>query len=54
MTKSNIILILAVIGAIVVAGWILRLTFALLGPILVIALGVFVYLALTSKKGGNR
>jgi len=41
--KSLIVTILAIIGAIVVLGWILRATFALLGPIIVIGLAVLVY-----------
>ena len=50
VSKNTIVTILAIIGGIVVLGWVLRLTFALLGPIIVIGLGVVIYLALTSNK----
>lgn len=50
MSKNTIITILAIIGGIVVLGWVLRLTFALLGPIIVIGLGVILYLALSGNK----
>lgn len=50
MNKGNVILILAVIGALVVAGWVLRLAFALLGPLLLIGAGVVLYLVLTGNK----
>ncbi|MDF0487399.1 hypothetical protein PX554_04595 [Sphingomonas sp. H39-1-10] len=51
--KNLIVTILAIIGGIVVLGWLLKLTFALLGPVIVIALGVVIYLALTKNKGGR-
>ena len=56
MNKNTIILILAIIGGIVVAGWGLRLTLSLLGPLVVIGLGVVIYLALTGDKriGGGK
>ena len=38
------------IGGSVVAGWLLRLTFALLGPLVVIGLAVILYLALTGDR----
>ncbi|WP_176495223.1 hypothetical protein [Sphingomonas sp. HMP6] len=50
MNKNTIVTILAIIGGIVVLGWVLRLTFALLGPIIVIGLGVLIYLVLTGDK----
>jgi hypothetical protein len=50
MNQKTIVTILAVIGAVVVAGWVLRLTFALLGPLLVVGLGVVAYMALTNNK----
>ena len=53
MNKNAIVTILAVIGGIVVLGWLLKLTFSLLGPIIVIGLGVVVYLALSKNKGGR-
>ncbi|MBX9796165.1 hypothetical protein [Sphingomonas sp.] len=56
MNKKTIVSILAVIGGLVVLGWVLRLTFALLGPIVVIGLGVVAYFALTGNKriGGGK
>lgn len=53
MNKNAIVTILAIIGGIVVLGWLLKLTFALLGPIIVIGLGVVIYLALSKNKGGR-
>jgi predicted membrane protein len=53
MTQKDVILILAIIGALVVLGFVLRVTFALLGPILLIAVGYFIYRAL-QNKGGSR
>ena len=50
MNKNTIVTILAIIGAIVVAGWVLRLTFALLGPLLLVGLGVVIYLAVKGDK----
>ncbi len=50
MNKNLIFTILAIIGGIVVAGWLLRITFALLGPLLVVGLGVVIYLAVTGNK----
>jgi len=42
--KNLIVTILAIIGAIVVAGWVLRITFSLLGPLLLIGVAVLIYL----------
>jgi len=53
VNKNTIVTILAIIGGIVVLGWLLKLTFALLGPIIVIGLGVVIYLALSKNKGGR-
>ena len=53
MNKNLIVTILAVIGGLVVLGWVLRLTFALLGPLLIIGLAVLVYLALSKNKGSG-
>ena len=49
MGWTNPYVLAAIIGGIVVLGWVLRLTFALLGPIIVIGLAVLVYLALTKR-----
>ena len=53
MTQKDVILILAVIGALAILGFILRVTFALLGPLLLIAIGYFIYRA-WQKQGGGR
>ena len=42
--KNLIVTILAVVGGLVVLGWLLRITFALLGPLLLIGLGVLIYM----------
>jgi predicted membrane protein len=52
MTQKDIITILAIIGALVVLGFVLRVTFALLGPLLLIGLGYIAYTMM--KKGGGR
>jgi predicted membrane protein len=52
MTQKDIITILAIIGALVVLGFVLRVTFALLGPLLLIGLAYIVYTMM--KKGGGR
>jgi hypothetical protein len=49
--KNLLVTILAIIGGIVVLGWILRITFALLGPLLLIGLAVLVYLMFFKDKG---
>ena len=49
--KNLIVTILAIIGGIVVLGWLLRLTFALLGPIIIIGLAVLVYVMFFKNKG---
>ena len=51
--KNLIFTILAIIGGLVVLGWLLRITFALLGPLLLIAVAVGIYL-LFVKKGPGR
>ncbi len=52
MSQKDIITILAIIGALVVLGFVLRVTFALLGPLLILALGYIAYTMF--KKGGGR
>jgi hypothetical protein len=52
MTQKDVIAILAIIGALVVLGFVLRVTFALIGPLLVLALGYVAYKML--KKGERR
>ena len=43
--------ILAIIGAIVVAGWVLKITFNLLGPLLLIGVAVLIYFMFFKKDG---
>ena len=42
--KNLIVTILAIIGGLVVLGWFLRFTIALLGPLLFIGAAVLIYL----------
>ena len=49
--KNLIFTILAIIGGLVVLLWVLRITFALLGPILVIGGAVLIYLMFFKNKG---
>jgi hypothetical protein len=51
--KNLIVTVLAVIGGLVVLGWVLRVTFALIGPLLLIAVAFGIYL-LFVKKGPGR
>ena len=41
---------LAVIGALVVLGWLLRITFALLPLLVLLAIGVFVYILIQEER----
>ena len=52
--KSLIVTILAIIGGIVVLGWLLKLTVNLLGPLLLVGLAVLVYLVFFKGKSGRR
>jgi hypothetical protein len=49
--KNLIVTILAIIGGVVVLGWILKITFNLLGPLLLIGLAVLIYLMFFKKDG---
>jgi len=51
--KNLIVTILAIIGGIVVLGWVLKLTFQLLGPLILIGAAVLIYV-MFFKKGGTR
>lgn len=53
MTQKDIITILAIIGALVVLGFVLRVTFALIGPLLIVALGYVAYKMFMKKDGGR-
>ncbi len=50
MSKNTVFTILAIIGGLVVFGWLLKFTFALLGPIALLGVGAVVYLAVTRNK----
>jgi predicted membrane chloride channel (bestrophin family) len=49
--KNLIVTILAIIGGLVVLGWILKITFNLLGPLLLIGVAVLIYLMFFKKDG---
>jgi len=53
MSQKDVITILAIIGALVVLGFVLRVTFALLGPLLIIGLGYIAYTMFMKKDGGR-
>ncbi|SNS44875.1 hypothetical protein [Sphingopyxis indica] len=53
MTQKDVVTILAIIGALVVLGLVLRVTFALIGPLLILALGYVAY-KMIQNKGGTR
>ena len=50
VSKNTIVTILAIIGGIVVLGWVLKLTFKLFVPLLLIGIGVAVYMIVTGNK----
>lgn len=50
MNKNTLITILAIIGGIVVLGWVLKLAVKLFVPLLLIGVGVAVYLAVKDNK----
>lgn len=50
MNQKTLITILAVIGGIVVLGWVLKLAVKLFIPLLLIGVGVAVYLAVQDNK----
>jgi len=56
MNKNTLITILAIIGGIVVLGWVLKLAVKLFIPLLLVGVGVAVYLAVKDNKriGGPR
>ncbi|WP_154670826.1 hypothetical protein [Sphingosinithalassobacter portus] len=53
MNKNLIVTILAIIGGIVVLGWVLKLTINLIGPLLLIGLAVLVYLVFFKDKSNR-
>ena len=48
---NPIVAVLAVIGGLVVLGWLLRITFSLLPLLVLIGLGVFVYFLVQNASG---
>jgi len=48
--KGLLFTILAIIGGIVVLGWVLRFTLTLLGPLMVIGLAVLIYILFVNKR----
>ncbi|MES2988344.1 MAG: hypothetical protein V4808_10605 [Pseudomonadota bacterium] len=51
--KNLIVTILAIIGGIVVLGWLLRFTFAMLGPLVLIGIAVLIYIMFFKDKGAR-
>ncbi len=50
VNKNTLVTILAIIGGIVVLGWVLKLAVKLFVPLLLIGVGVAVYLAVKDNK----
>lgn len=53
-TKNLLFVILAVIGAIVVGGWLLKIAFKLLGLFILIGLAVVAYILIQKMVGRGR
>ena len=51
--KNLIVTILAIIGGIVVLGWVLKITFSLLGPLILIGIAVLLYMMFAKNKGNR-
>ena len=51
--KNLIVTILAIIGGIVVLGWVLKITFSLLGPLILIGIAVLLYMMFAKNKGSG-
>ena len=51
--KNLIVTILAIIGGIVVLGWVLKITFSLLGPLILIGVAVLIYMMFAKNKGSG-
>ena len=49
--KNLIVTILAIIGGIVVLGWVLKITLNLLGPLILIGLAILIYVTFFKNKG---
>lgn len=53
-TKNVLFVVLAVIGAIIVGGWVLKVAFKLLGIIILIGLAVVAYIVIQKLVGQGR
>ncbi len=52
--KNILFVVLAVIGAIVVGGWLLKIAFKLLGLIILVGLAVVAYIVVQNMMGKGR
>ena len=50
MSKNTLVTILAIIGGFVVLGWVVKLTFKLLGPLLILGVGYVIYRLVQDNK----
>jgi hypothetical protein len=53
-TKNLIFVILAVIGALVIGGWLLKIAFKLLGIVILVGLAVVAYILIQKMVGQGR
>ncbi len=53
-TKNVLFVVLAVIGAIVVGGWVLKIAFKLLGIIILVGLAVVAFIVIQKLVGQGR
>ncbi len=53
-TKNILFVVLAVIGAIVVGGWVLKIAFKLLGIIILVGLAVVAFIVIQKLVGQGR
>jgi hypothetical protein len=53
-TKNVIFVVLAVIGAIVVGGWVLKIAFKLLGIVILVGLAVVAFMVIQKMVGKGR
>jgi membrane protein implicated in regulation of membrane protease activity len=53
-TKNLLFVILAVIGALVIGGWLLKIAFKLLGVVILIGLAVVAYILIQKMVGRGR
>ena len=52
--KNLVVTILAIIGAIVVAGWVLKIAFKLLGIVILVGLAVVAFIVIQKLVGQGR